>query len=165
MDLAGTDCSDGLLRCRDGMVEASVRAVLPATCAGKRPEAACACPWESVTRCPSGCALDGLEVVPSRAFDAGNRMQLCRPDATVARPILPGEAPAGDICTEEGIRCVDGVVRRCEHAGVPSRAYAYCVSGCEPTLGIDGDATPTWTNQTADGVVAILCRRDHAERR
>lgn len=162
MDLAGTDCSDGLLRCKDGTVEASVRAVLPPSCAQTRPEGACLCPWETVARCRAACALDGVEVIAST--DAG-RMQLCGPEAPVARPILPGDPPSTGVCAAEGVRCVDSVVRSCESPGLPPRAYAYCLNGCEPSVSLDEGLTPGWTNRTADGVVAILCRRDHAERR
>jgi hypothetical protein len=167
MDLTGTDCSDGLLRCVDGVVEASRRAHLPNPCGPGPENQACRCPWDVVTRCFSGCAAEGLEVLGEAAD--GGAAQLCRPDLVVARPILPGDAVSTDICSDEGIACVDGVVRGCEGAGRPSQAYALCLDGCEPRVAVGaftpGNTASPGTNKTLDGVVAILCRRAHAERR
>lgn len=168
LDLTGTDCSDGLLRCRDGRVEASRAAHLPYPCgagrSGERP-AACECPWDAVAACPSGCVRDGLEVIG--APDAGTE-QLCRPDFPVARPVLPGDPIPSEICAGEGVACADGIVRVCEAPGQPVRALATCLNGCQPHVGIDidpgidiGHGAP----KDPDGLASILCRRRHAERR
>src|SRR5262245_26075924 len=64
-DLGGVDCSDGLLRCVEGRIEASRLAHLPYPCKSTNPERAdCTCPWAATEhRCPLGCLEDGLEVV------------------------------------------------------------------------------------------------------
>lgn len=163
LDLSGTDCSDGLLRCRDGHVEASRAAHLLHPCGGRKSGErgpACECPWDLVATCPSGCASEGLEVLGA-ATDAGTA-QLCRPDAPVARPVLPGDPIGADICAAAGVACVDGIVRICEATGQPTRALATCLHGCQPHVGIDiepGEST------NPDGLVSILCLRGHAERR
>jgi hypothetical protein len=163
-DLSGSDCSDGLLRCIDGRVEASRTAHLPHPCGGaKRGERpACECPWEAFAPCPSGCALEGFEVIGSPS-DAG-AAQLCRASQPVARPILPGDAIPTEVCSTEGVACVDGIVRTCEARGQTVRAVAVCLHGCQPYVGIDDQGDPG-ASKNLDGVVAILCRRDDAERR
>ncbi len=164
LDLSGTDCSDGLLRCVEGRVEASRTAHLPYPCgaenAGER-QRACACPWDVVASCPSGCASEGLEVIGAPT-DAG-AAQLCRPDAVVARPVLPGDPIPNEVCPREGVACVDGIVRACEGPGLPTRALATCLNGCQSHVGIDDVDPGAWKNP--DGLVSILCQRGHAERR
>ncbi|MDF2692756.1 MAG: hypothetical protein K0S65_1139 [Labilithrix sp.] len=165
LDLSGVDCSDGLLRCIDGRVEASRAAHLRCD-PSKKGESACTCPWETFTRCTSGCASEGLEAIGA-ASDAG-AAQLCRPDEPVARPVLPGDAVAIDVCVNEGVTCVDGIIRFCEAHGQPARPIAACLNGCQSHVGIDfaqlAPADPG-ARTNPDGVVSILCRRDHAERR
>ncbi len=163
LDLSGTDCSDGLLRCRDGRVEASRAAHVPAACGGGRTgerQPACECPWDVVATCASGCASDGLEVIGAPT-DAGTA-QLCRPDVPVARPVLPGDPIPNEICATAGVACVDGIVRTCEAAGHPARPLATCLDGCQPHVGIDVEPGET---KNPDGLVSILCQRRHAERR
>jgi len=156
--LTGTDCSGGLLRCVDGRVEASRTAHLPHPCGGIGEGKSCTCPWDVVGHC--ACALDGLEAA-STPTDAGIA-QLCRPRESVARPVLPTDGLDVDVCTTDGVGCVAGVVRACE-TGRPARALAVCLRGCQTVVGVesptDGEAVDL------DGVVAILCRRDDAERR
>lgn len=157
--LFGTDCSDGLARCVDGTVEASRAGTVPHPCGapGVEQEGACACAWEPVARCPAGCAAEGLEIAasPDAAAD-----QLCRPLTPNARALLPGEAPAPEVCAAEGVACADGLVRVCDGPGLPMRPIAVCLAGCHPGIGIvHGEPA------TLDGTVSILCRRDHAERR
>ncbi|MBX3224064.1 MAG: hypothetical protein KF795_26350 [Labilithrix sp.] len=169
LGLEGTDCSDGLLRCVGGDVEASRARHLPYPCgATKRGEnqPACACPWEVIARCATGCASEGLEAI-GEPSDAG-AAQLCRPDAPIARPVLPGDPIPDAICTTEGVACVDGIVRACEAPGHTARALATCLHGCASHVGIDawvGDDAVPGAPKDPDGVVSILCRRDHAERR
>ncbi len=159
-DLMGTDCSDGLVRCVEDRVEASRLAHLPHPCGSlAEGRGACVCPWDTVARCPAGCAAPGLIAVGDA--DAGAR-QLCRPDANVARPVLPGDPVARSpaICREASVVCRDDVVRICDEAGRPERLVGVCLHGCEAGIGIDHGETAI-----DDGVAAILCRRDHAERR
>lgn len=160
LDLMGTDCSDGLVRCVEDRVEVSRLAHLPHPCGSlTEGRGACVCPWDTVARCPSGCAAPGLVALGDA--DAGSR-QLCRPDAIVARPVLPGDQVAGSprICGDSSVACRDGVVRICDEPGRPERLVAVCLDGCEAGIGIDhGESV------IDDGVAAILCRRDHAERR
>lgn len=158
--LMGTDCSDGLVRCVEDRVEVSRLAHLPHPC-GSLTEArgACACPWDTVARCPNGCAAQGLVAVGDA--DAGAR-QLCRPSSSVMRPLLPGDPAASSprICGEASVACRDDVVRVCDEPGRAERLVAVCLHGCEPGIGIDHGESAI-----DDGVAAILCRRDHAERR
>lgn len=169
LGLEGTDCSDGLLRCVGGSVEASRAAHLPHPCGaekrGGRP-VVCACPWDVVARCASGCASEGVEAIGAPS-DAGIA-QLCRPDVPVARPFLPGDPSPDEICTAEGVACVDGIIRTCEAPGHVARPLATCLLGCQSHVGIDtwgGDNVDPGAPKDPDGVASILCRRDHAERR
>ncbi len=159
MDLFGTDCSDGLLRCVDGRIEASRAAWLPDPCGspGQEKGGACVCPWDPIGRCPNGCVADGLEVVATP--DAG-AAQLCRPDAPIARPLLPGEGGPAEICASGGYACVDRIVRHCERPGQPVRMLGLCLFGCQQGIAVESGET-----LNPDGLVAILCRRDDAERR
>lgn len=169
LSLEGTDCSDGLLRCVDGRVEASIAAHLPHPCSAENAaeaRQACTCPWETIAQCSSGCVMDGLEVIGERGD--GGAMQLCRPDAPVARPLLPGEPAPKEVCVDRGVTCVDGIVRVCEAPLRPTLGLAVCLHGCAGQVALDtanaGPADPGATTNP-DGVVSILCRRDHAERR
>jgi hypothetical protein len=165
LDLSGTDCSDGLLRCVGGRVEASRAAHL--TCElGKKGEQSCVCPWDLFARCSAGCASEDLEVIGAPT-DAG-AAQLCRPEVPVARPVVPTDAVPIDICANEGVACVDGIVRFCEARGQPARPIAACLNGCQSHVGIDlsqADVVGAGALVNPDGVASILCRRDHAERR
>lgn len=159
VDLFGTDCSDGLLRCVDGRVEASRAAWLPDPCGspGQEKPGACACPWDWIGQCSNGCVADGLEVLATP--DAG-ASQLCRPSAPIARPLLPGEGGQVEICATEGFTCVDQIVRHCERTGQPVRMLGLCLFGCRHGVAVEhGEAV------NPDGLVAILCQRDDAERR
>lgn len=163
--LEGTDCSDGLVRCVDGHVEASVLAHVPFPCAsGPEGSKACVCPWAVLGECRAGCAEDGLELLVRSDTDAGALADaLCRPLAPVARAVLDGDGVTPGVCPARSLRCTDGVVRSCEAAGAPERAVAWCLHGCEARLSIDLDETGGSTN--LDGRVPILCRRPDAERR
>jgi hypothetical protein len=167
VSLAGTDCSDGLVRCVEGRIEASRLAHLPHPCGspsleeGRRSE--CVCPWDVVATCEDGCAAEGLVAIADP--DAGGR-KLCAVDkaawGAVARPPLPGDPALLEprICNDVALVCVDGAVRRCDGAGAPEQIVAVCVQGCDPGIAIDhGD------RMIGDGVAQILCRRAHAERR
>jgi hypothetical protein len=165
-DLSGVDCSDGLLRCTEGRVEASRAAQLPSSCAdpsrstGKNPSekgASCTCPWEPVATCPSGCVEDGLEIV---GWPDAGWPQLCRPETDVARPLLAVEEQGVQICAREGYACEGGIVRLCTRPGQPVQLLAKCLYGCQPDVEVDPGET-----KNLNGVLAILCRRDHAERR
>jgi hypothetical protein len=163
--LAGTDCSDGLVRCVEGQVETSRLAHLPHPCGsmkeGKRSE--CVCPWDIVARCEKGCVAEGLVAIGDP--DAGSR-QLCRVDetalGTVLRPPLPGDPGlvTPRICNDVGVDCIDGSVRRCDGAGAPEQILSVCLHGCEPGIAIDHGE-----RMIGDGAAEILCRRAHAERR
>jgi hypothetical protein len=148
MDLSGTDCSDGLLRCVAGHVEASRPAHITT---GE-------CPWDDVMACP--CASDGLTVLGS---PDGGAPQLCRPDHPVARPILPGDPVAMGVCPDEHIGCREGVIEVCDRSGASARSVAFCLSGCAVTVALDD--SPGGAPGTLDGLVPILCRHQHAERR
>ena len=185
VDLSGSDCSDGLLRCVDGVVEASRAAHLPAACGPSSPRARrrvgprspegqhCDCPYEAVSTCEHGCAEENLEVV-GEPTDAGVA-QLCRPVVPVARPVLTAvvspEGGAATICSDEGVACRDDVVVVCDRRGAPSRLLGRCVHGCATVVAVgDVDALhpqpgTAGTTMNPDGVLAILCRRDDAERR
>ena len=155
--LEGTDCSDGLARCVDNRVEVSRLAHLPHPCGGTAEgRGACACPWDFVATCETGCAASGL--VAAAGPDVAIR-QLCRPDANIVRPSFPGDA-APRICAGPGLMCADGAVRVCDQAGRPERVLGICLHGCEPGIAIDHGE---WAID--NGLPLILCRRDHAERR
>lgn len=160
-DLLGTDCSDGLARCVSGRVEVSRAAHLPHPCAPaaspEKPGGPCACPWDVVATCATGCAVDGLEVFAQP--DVGT--QLCQPPAIYARPARPEELADARVCAEgDGPSCRDGVVRVCDGAGLPARVAGVCVHGCEASVALDhGPTVPL------DGALAILCVRPTAERK
>ena len=165
LDLGGTDCSDGLARCVAGAVEVSRLAHLPSRCvpAGASPERAapsCSCPWDPAGGCRHGCAIEGIVIAAS---PLAARVQLCKPgpDELASRPALAEELRRVEVCAEEGVRCRDGIVQRCERAGAPSHVLGACAFGCASEVdGLEaGESLPT------DGLVAILCRRQTAERR
>jgi len=160
-DLAGTDCSDGLARCADGRVEVSVAGHVPHPCSSPPEKAekpgSCECPWRTVASCDSGCVKDGLEVVAT-AEVAG--VQLCASAEPQLRPLLPTELTSVSICADEGVSCVDGVVRVCSQRGQPVRLVAGCAQGCAGGISVDLEDLGT-----GDGRAVILCRRAHAERR
>lgn len=160
IDLAGTDCPDGLARCSEGRVEVSVAGHVPHPCAKPRERGGgCECPWVAAGTCASGCVKDGLEVVATAEVA---RVQLCQasPAEPVLRPVLATESTAVSICADDGVTCADGLVRTCAVRGQPVRLVAGCANGCASGIAIEpGDLT------TGDGPAAILCRRAHAERR
>lgn len=159
LGLSGTDCSDGLARCVAGRVESSVAGHVPHPCtqAPRERSGTCECPWAAAGRCAAGCVKDGVEVVASPEVAA---IQLCNAVVPVLRPVTALDAVNVAICAEEGVSCVDGLVRACAAPSLPVRLVAACVSGCAPGVAVElGDLL------TGDGVAAILCRRDHAERR
>ncbi|MBX3230929.1 MAG: hypothetical protein KIT84_36330 [Labilithrix sp.] len=163
IDLTGTDCSDGLLRCRAGAVEASRVAHLPGSCVkGVNPEktgAACVCPWDVVATCASGCADEEVEVTSSSDVVA---RQLCRPATPVARPVLGEDDASIDVCSDDGFTCRASIVRACDGAGMASRPLARCIHGCALDVAVEiaGDGPA----RNPAGVIAILCRRSDAER-
>lgn len=156
-DQGGTDCSDGLARCVEGRVEASVAGHVPYPCTAGEKSGACECAWRLDARCASGCVKDGVEVVATAEVA---RVQLCAPTEPALRSLLPAESAVVSVCNDESASCVDGIVRSCAAPGQPARLVAACVSGCAAGVGVEpGDLL------TADGAAAILCRRVHAERR
>jgi hypothetical protein len=157
-DLQGTDCSDGLARCVEGRVETSVAAHVPHPCTPSREKpGSCECPWQVAGRCEAGCVKDGVEVV---ATPDVARAQLCAATEPLLRPLLPAETASVSICADEGVSCVDGVVRACATRGQPAAAIGGCAHGCAAGIGVEpGDVL------TGNGCAAILCRRTHAERR
>lgn len=160
-DLGGTDCSDGLLRCQHGHVEASRVAHLSASCGqGQSPEkkaSECVCPWDVVASCD--CAAEGLEAVG--VADGGAR-QLCRPREPVARPVLRDDDASVRVCTDEGVSCRDAFVHVCDAPAAAERAVAYCIFGCAPLVQIADIDDGLLKNP--DGVISILCKRSDAER-
>ena len=100
---------------------------------------------------------EGLEVLATAEVAA---VQLCAPQEPLLRPLLPTEATTVSICAEEGVSCVEGIVRICEQRGQPVRLVAGCAHGCAGGIGVDQEDL-----RTGDGRAVILCRRAHAERR
>jgi hypothetical protein len=162
IDLSGTDCSDGLLRCQHGQVEASRTGHLSARCGeGQSPEkkaSECVCPWEVLTSCT--CAIEGVEI--SAMPDAGAR-QLCRPVEPVARPVLASDDASVTVCADEGTTCREGLVRVCDAPAAVSRTVAYCIFGC--AAGVELVETEDGPAANLAGVISILCRHSDAERR
>jgi hypothetical protein len=160
LDLAGTDCADGLARCVGGSVEVSRLAHVPHPCAapGDRP-GACACPWDVAARCAEGCAGEGVEVLAAAPIAVA---QLCRPNEPVVRPLGLADPAEEGVCSDREIACKRGRIVTCDAAGQPPRAVAACLHGCAFSIGLSSDhgAAPT-----LDGAAAILCRRRDAERR
>jgi hypothetical protein len=162
IDMSGTDCSDGLLRCQHGQVEASRTSHLSARCGeGQSPEkkaSECVCPWDVVASC--ACAIEGVEI--SALPDVGAR-QLCRPEQPVARPALASDDASVTVCADEGTTCREGFVRVCDGPASVSRTVAYCIFGC--ATGIQLVETDDGPAANLDGVISILCQRSDAERR
>jgi hypothetical protein len=163
-DLAGTDCSDGLARCTAGRVEVSIAGHIPHPCSTPNapiPQAekagSCECPWRVVASCDSGCVKDGLEVVATSEVAIA---QLCASTEPLLRPLLPSESTSVSICADEGVSCVEGVVRVCAQRGQPVQLAAACAHGCAAGISVDQEDVGT-----GDGRAAILCQRAHAERR
>jgi hypothetical protein len=156
LPLNAVDCSDGVARCVDGVVQASRAFSYSVPCSG--PPDRCRCPWDNLSACDRGCVAEGVEVAIAR--DPAP-VQLCAPEAAdvFARPPpgAPLEMPPG-WCEGELFRCSGGVVIGCEGAdagpsapGAPG-ALATCLFGCaEPDMVLD-DAPVT-----RDAAVAILC--------
>jgi hypothetical protein len=100
---------------------------------------------------------EGLEVLATAAVAS---VQLCASTEPLLRPLLPSELTSVAICADEGVSCVDGVVRVCVQRGQPMQLVAGCARGCAAGVGVDPEDLGT-----ADGRAVILCRRAHAERR
>jgi hypothetical protein len=143
-DLRGIDCSDGLARCQDGVVEVSIAYHYPDPCSG--PAEKCRCPWERLGDCPGACAADGVELVVERERAL---RQLCaaRPDEDFAR--RSGDAAAVVPC-EATFACHGSTVIAC---GPPPAAVATCARGCAH----EGDALEEEVDTVAAS--ALLCSR------
>jgi hypothetical protein len=142
--LNAIDCPDGLARCRDGVVEASLLATVPAPCVGE----ACACPWTRVATCERGCTADGVEMVVERD-EAEDR--LCAP--TAGALALPAQATTPlTPCDIRGYRCDGAVLEQCDDDGAPPRAVAVCTHRCAGAT-IDADGV------TNDQAISLLCAR------
>ena len=152
------DCSDGLARCFSGQVAVSIAGHVPSPCtAPKELPGACTCAWAPAGSCAAGCVKEGLQVEATREAAVE---QLCATPEPVLRPATPAETAQVTICAEEGVSCVEGVVRACVARGQPARLAGVCVSGCASGVALEpGDVL------TGDGAASILCRRAHAERR
>jgi hypothetical protein len=144
IDLRGFDCSDGLARCQEGVVEVSMAFHYPDPCDG--PPEKCTCPWQRLGDCPVGCAADGVELVVPRERAL---LQLCavRPDENLARP--SGDAAVVAPC-EGTFACIGATVVAC---GPPPAAVATCTRGCAH----DGDVLDDALDVTA--ATALLCSR------
>lgn len=154
---SGIDCEGGLLRCVGGRVEVSAPAYVPRDCKERDPERrSCSCPWSPALACAHGCVLEGALAA---LMPGGDAAQLCRAAEPVVRPALPSDPRQGEICAEEGVACLEGLVRSCPSAGVPAHALGFCIHGCAPGISLD-PGEPT----IGDGAAAILCLREHAER-
>jgi hypothetical protein len=139
------DCTDGLARCVEGVVEVSRVATIPQPCNGK--SGPCECPWERAGDCDLGCVADGATLVVDREKALA---QLCaaRPDAGPrVRPALQAAE-----CDEDVLyRCAGGAVVSCEQHSV----VALCERGCATEggdIGID-------VHVDRVGAFAILCSR------
>jgi hypothetical protein len=162
MPLNAVDCPDGIARCEGGDVSASRLATVPMPCRGSAAD--CACPWDLVGACPSGCVAEGAEVVVERGSAVA---QLCAP-VPGARPFAmasgppPASAAAGSVvidgaagpeagCDEgDRYRCTGGRVTEC----VSGQIVATCLRGCfAEGSSIDDDAV------SREGAFAILCSR------
>ena len=162
MPLNAVDCPDGLARCEEGVVSASRLATVPMPC--RSPSGDCACPWDRVGECATGCLADGAEVALERARATA---QLCVPapnHAPFATPL--GSPPAGgspapavvDALGEAGATCDEGDRYRCAGGRVVDCAsgspVAQCVRGCfSEGASIDDDAV------SREAAFAILCSR------
>lgn len=149
-DLNGVDCSDGLARCAGGHVEISRAAHISFPCSGPR----CACPWEAAGECPRGCLAEGEEVVVPAAVA---HLQLCRSEEALTRPVTAADQAEVTICDEEGVACVDAVVRACGAAGQPATPIVRCAHGCTSGVVLD-------LRNIGDGRAAILCQHRHPTR-
>ncbi len=98
-----------------------------------------------------------MEVVATAEVAA---VQLCGSTEPLLRPLLPTETMTVSICADEGVSCVEGVVRVCDQRGQPARLVAGCAQGCAAEIRVDQEDL-----RTGDGRAVILCRRAHAERR
>lgn len=117
LELSGTDCPAGLVRCREGRVERSLGGHVPVRC--ERGES-CTCPFVTELECPGGCLLEGEEVFLG---DAGGA--LCRTSGARSVPVV-SPAPEG-VCDSDDARCVGGALVVC----APSpRTVARCLRGC-----------------------------------
>ncbi|MBL0193650.1 MAG: hypothetical protein IPQ09_05365 [Myxococcales bacterium] len=156
VDLGGTDCPAGVVRCRAGELERAVGGHLPAVC--RRPEG-CACPTERAGECSAlgmapRCLLEDAWVELSMGHEAA----LCVGTASRAVPVdgvvgvlVPNDAPARvptAACDSDDARCVDGALVRCHPA---PRVVARCLRGCAGPGGVDPD--------TSDEALQALCAR------
>lgn len=144
VDLGGTDCPAGLVRCRAGELERAAGGHLPAVCG--RPEG-CACPTERAGECAalgmaSRCLLEDAWV----ELSVGHEAALCA--GGTARSVAEASvAPAG-ACDSDDARCVDGVLVRCHPH---PRVVARCLRGCAGPGVVDPETT--------DEALQALCAR------
>lgn len=136
------DCPPGLARCVGSVVELSQAFRHPEPCTG--PAERCACPWEILGRCESGCVADDLEV-PILA-DRATR-QLCSPSPAEPPAAYPPplRIPTLEVCGDERYRCDGGRVVECG----PPRLIAICNRGC-------AEEGETLDDATLNGPMAIL---------
>ena len=154
LPLDAVDCSDGLARCVDGVVEVSRVFSYASPCAG--PPEQCRCPWDRLGACDRGCTADGVEIVLARERASA---QLCAPSAAdvFARPplaVAPGAGDAlGALCEGELYRCIGASVVACVVDGGAPSAIAVCTRGCADEASyLDDDRI------TRDQAAALLCR-------
>lgn len=131
--LSGTDCPDGLARCRGGVLERSRLAVLPAGCAS------CACPWTAMGACERGCVEDGIVV------EEGAASQLCAPPPG-AEDVLAASGTVPEGCDGSFV-CRGGLVVRCADRAL----VASCARGCA-AASLDDAVTPL-------AAAFVLCAR------
>ena len=146
--LNAVDCSDGLARCNEGVVEASRLAAIPQPC--KRPPPQCECPWDRLGDCENGCSAEGSEVVIDRSLALA---QLCAPGADASAVMrMTGAVPRAATCDEGQLyRCNGADVIACrEHIVI-----GQCVRGCfAPQASLEGSEP---VNREA--AFAVLCSR------
>ncbi len=141
------DCPAGLARCVEGAVELSQAFRHPEPCKGG-PES-CACPWQTVGRCPGACVADEVSV-PLSVERASKQLCAIGPgEPPVAQPPPLGTPPTV-ICGEEPYRCAQSEV-----VGCPSgQIIATCLRGCAS----EGEALDDPTVD-ATAAVYLLCSR------
>lgn len=144
VDLGGTDCPAGLVRCRAGELERSLGGHLPAVCG--RPEG-CACPAERAGECGAlgmapRCLLEEAWV----ELPVGQEPALCAGGPARAAPEA-SVAPAG-ACDSDDARCLGGVLVRCHPH---PRVVARCLRGCAGPGVVDAETT--------DEALQALCAR------
>lgn len=175
-DLPSTaTCPDALARCTGGHVVAAARPPPDMRCS---PEG-CACPWDDLGACATGCVAEGLEldVARERALT-----QMCAPkpgaESTFAIAVAPGSIPAADgrtggstrpmseqadedtgveerpfveaACEIEKYRCDGGVVFACEGGRI---SLFRCLHNCAE------EGSTVLASVSPAQAAALLCRR------